>query len=322
MSNILVTGGFGFIGFNFINYVLKRYPKNKVVCLDAMTYAAEPFLNEKIEILDKKKVPVYKYDIADPKIDYVFKIEKIDTVVNFAAETHVDNSIEDPSVFVTSNIIGVYNLLQVCKAFGVRFHQIGTDEVYGSTTPEQNVDESFTLLPSSPYSASKAAADMAALAYFKTYGVPVTVSRCTNNFGPYQHFEKLLPKVICNAIVNAQIPLYGNGKQRRFWIHVDDHSEAIMKILQNGKSGEIYNVAPPDGNLLTNVDIIKKVLDYLGKDFSTYVKRVKDRPGHDSCYYINGDKLKRECGFDNETRDFTQDLHATIDWYKERITLD
>ena len=318
MKNILVTGGLGFIGFNFISYVLKKYKKYRLICLDSMTYASQPIIAEKIAFLDKNHVSIYKYDIADPMVNYVFNIENIDTVVNFAAETHVDNSIEDPSAFVTSNIVGVYNLLQLCKSYNVRFHQIGTDEVYGPTTPAQHVDEKFTLLPSSPYSASKAAADMAALAYYKTYGLPVTVSRCTNNFGPYQHSEKLLPKVICNALAGKDIPVYGDGLQRRFWIHVDDHSEAVMKILENGKLGEIYNIAPPIENLVSNIAMIEMILSNLKKDMSL-VKYVEDRPGHDVCYFMIADKIAEECNFNKFGRDLTKDIADLCSWYESRV---
>jgi len=320
MKNILVTGGLGFIGFNFLSYVASKYKKYHFVCLDSMTYASKPFLDEKIAFLDKHKIPIYKYSINDPNLAYVLQIEDIDTIINFAAESHVDNSITDPGVFITSNIVGVCNLLFFCKSYDIRFHQVSTDEVYGATTPTQKVDEHFELNPSSPYSASKASADMLTMSYFKTYGVKATISRCTNNFGPYQHTEKLLPKTICNALADKKIPVYGNGLQRRFWIHVDDHSEAIMKILENGTIGEIYNVAPPIENLVTNISMIQIILENLGKS-QDLIEYVNDRPAHDNCYFILANKIEEQCGFKKYERNFMTDLKNLCEWYKNRMTL-
>lgn len=318
MKSIMVTGGLGFIGFNFIRYVHEHYPQYHLSCMDGMTYAAKPFIEEKLKWLDENGVQVYKYMIYDPNMNYPMGIENVDTIVNFAAETHVDNSIGNPGPFMTSNIIGVYNLLEFCRKHNVRFHQIGTDEVYGATNPAMNIDENSPLVPSSPYSSSKASADLIALSYWKTFKTKVTVSRCTNNFGPFQHEEKLLPKTIWNALNDKPIPIYGMGLQRRHWIYVDDHNEAVMRILINGKPGEIYNIAPPEENLVSNIAMVQVILAHLGKS-EELIKYVKDRPGHDDCYFLRGDKLKKECKFDNTKRDLLEDLKYTVDWYKERI---
>jgi dTDP-glucose 4,6-dehydratase len=316
MKNILVTGGLGFIGFNFLKYVNEKYPKYRLICLDSMTYAAKIWLDEKLTFLNKNNIKLYQNNICED-IEYIIKDENIDTIVNFAAESHVDVSISNPSIFTKSNVLGVSNLLEYVRKYDLRFHQIGTDEVYGSVDPEKDyVDENFKLQPSSPYSASKAAADLLTLSYYKTFKSNVTVSRCSNNFGPYQHVEKLLPKVITNAINDKMIPIYGDGKQRRFWIHVNDHNEAVMKILENGKPGEIYNIAPDKNNLKTNIEMVEYILSYLNKN-ETLIEHVTDRPGHDLCYYLEGDKLETECGFNKRSAlQFNQDLIDTIDWYK------
>lgn len=315
MKNLLVTGGLGFIGFNFIQYVKEKYSNYNLVCLDNITYAAEIWLDEKIDWLLKNNIPFYKFDICNPQIETVIKHENIDTIINFAAETHVDNSIINPSIFTHSNVEGVSNLLEITRKYNLRFHQIGTDEVYGSVNPNTDyVDEKFKLNPSSPYSATKTAADLLTISYFKTFNSNVTISRCSNNFGPWQHTEKLLPKVITNSLNNKEIPVYGDGKQRRFWIHVNDHNEAVIKILENGKPGEIYNIAPTKENLRENIDIIKIILNYLNKPESL-IKHVTDRPGHDLCYYLEGNKLINECNF-KPSQEFIKDLYSTIEWYK------
>lgn len=315
MKNLLVTGGLGFIGFNFIQYVKEKYSNYNLVCLDNITYAAEIWLDEKIDWLLKNNIPFYKFDICKPQIETVIKHENIDTIINFAAETHVDNSIINPSIFTHSNVEGVSNLLEITRKYNLKFHQIGTDEVYGSVNPNIDyVDEKFKLNPSSPYSATKTAADLLTISYFKTFNSNVTISRCSNNFGPWQHTEKLLPKVITNSLNNKEIPVYGDGKQRRFWIHVNDHNEAVIKILENGKPGEIYNIAPTKENLRENIDIIKIILNYLNKPESL-IKHVTDRPGHDLCYYLEGNKLINECNF-KPSQEFIKDLYSTIEWYK------
>ena len=316
MKNILVTGGLGFIGFNFIKYVTKNYPNYNLICLDSVTYAAELWIDEKYEFLKENNIKFYKNNICEDIEDIIIS-EHIDTIVNFAAESHVDVSISNPGIFTISNVLGVANLLEYVRKYNLRFHQIGTDEVYGSVDPDKDyVDENFKLQPSSPYSASKTSADLLTLSYFKTFGSNVTISRCSNNFGPYQHVEKLLPKVITNALNNKNIPVYGNGLQRRFWIHVNDHNEAVMKILENGKPGEIYNIAPVKENLKTNIEMVNYILTYLEKDKSL-IEHVTDRPGHDLCYYLEGDKLKNECLFvPRQIEQFETDLKETIEWYK------
>lgn len=316
MKNILVTGGLGFIGFNFIKYVTKNYPNYNLICLDSVTYAAELWIDEKYEFLKENNIKFYKNNICEDIEDIIIS-EHIDTIVNFAAESHVDVSISNPGIFTISNVLGVANLLEYVRKYNLRFHQIGTDEVYGSVDPDKDyVDENFKLQPSSPYSASKTSADLLTLSYFKTFGSNVTISRCSNNFGPYQHVEKLLPKVITNALNNKNIPVYGNGLQRRFWIHVNDHNEAVMKILENGKPGEIYNIAPVKENLKTNIEMVNYILTYLEKDKSL-IEHVTDRPGHDLCYYLEGDKLKNECLFvPRQIEQLETDLKETIEWYK------
>ena len=316
MKNILVTGGLGFIGFNFIKYVTKNYPNYNLICLDSVTYAAELWIDEKYEFLKENNIKFYKNNICEDIEDIIIS-EHIDTIVNFAAESHVDVSISNPGIFTISNVLGVANLLEYVRKYNLRFHQIGTDEVYGSVDPDKDyVDENFKLQPSSPYSASKTSADLLTLSYFKTFGSNVTISRCSNNFGPYQHVEKLLPKVITNALNNKNIPVYGNGLQRRFWIHVNDHNEAVMKILENGKPGEIYNIAPVKENLKTNIEMVNYILTYLEKDKSL-IEHVTDRPGHDLCYYLEGDKLKNECLFvPRQIEQFETDLKETIERYK------
>ena len=318
MNGILVTGGLGFIGFNFISRLFKE-GYNNIVCIDKITYAAKPWLEIKLKFLYENGVTLCFDDIQnEAAVERIIVKNQIDTIVNFAAETHVDNSISNPTPFFSSNILGVVSLLKAVKKFGLRFHQIGTDEVYGSVDPaKDNVDECFPLNASSPYSSAKASADLITLSYFKTFGCNVTVSRCSNNFGPWQHPEKLIPKTITNALQGKDIPVYGDGKQRRFWIHVDDHNEAVMKILENGKPGEIYNIAPDPNNLVENISIVEAICDHLKVD-KKIIKHVADRPGHDLCYYLNGFKLQNGCGFKPRLADaFIPDLMATVDWYQE-----
>ena len=317
MNRILVTGGLGFIGFNFIQNIVENYPLYyNPVCYDLETYAAQPWIKEKKAWLDKNGVVYVKGDIIDyENVKKVCLENGIDTIVNFAAESHVDNSLKDASPFIRTNIWGTFNLLNVARELNLRFHQIGTDEVYGSVDPmKDNVTEEFQIHTSSPYSASKASADFLTLSYFTSFGLKATVSRCSNNFGPWQHTEKFLPKVITNIFSGKKIPVYGDGLQRRFWIYVHDHNEAVMRILENGKPGEVYNIAPIDSNLRTNMDMIKEVSKIIGHG-EDLVEHVTDRAGHDLCYYLNGDKLNRECGF-VPRKDFTEDLKTTINWYK------
>ncbi|NMA24666.1 MAG: dTDP-glucose 4,6-dehydratase, partial [Clostridiales bacterium] len=261
---LLVTGGAGFIGSNFIFYMQRVHPEYELVCADALTYAGNPETVARFGM----KTRFYKTDITDQDaLCSLFEGEGFDAVVNFAAESHVDRSIERPGVFLTTNVIGTQNLLEACRRCGVgRFHQVSTDEVYGDLPldrPELMFDESSPLRPSSPYSASKAAADLLALSYSRTYGLPVTISRCSNNYGPYQFPEKLIPLTIVNALHGRQIPVYGNGLNRRDWLYAEDHCAAIDLILHKGKNGEIYNIG--SGCEQSNIDVIRAILKALGK---------------------------------------------------------
>ena len=314
--NILVTGAAGFIGSNFVYYMLEKHPEDRIVALDALTYAGnletlEPaFKNDNFEFI--------KGDIADKKHMFqVFEEEKFDIVVNFAAETHVDRSIEDPGIFLTTNVIGTQVLLDASKEFGVkRFHQIGTDEVYGDL-PLDRTDLFFTeglpLKASSPYSASKASADLLTLAYHRTYGLPVTVSRCSNNYGPFQFPEKLIPLVIYRAENDESIPVYGKGDNVRDWLYVMDHCRAVDMIMRDGKDGEIYNIG--GHNERNNITVVKKILEHLGKPESL-ITYVTDRKGHDKRYAIDPTKIKSELGWEPETK-FEDGIVSTIDWYLE-----
>lgn len=314
--NILVTGAAGFIGSNFVYYMLEKHPEDRIVALDALTYAGnletlEPaFKNDNFKFI--------KGDIADKKHMFqVFEEEKFDIVVNFAAETHVDRSIEDPGIFLTTNVIGTQVLLDASKEFGVkRFHQIGTDEVYGDL-PLDRTDLFFTeglpLKASSPYSASKASADLLTLAYHRTYGLPVTVSRCSNNYGPFQFPEKLIPLVIYRAENDESIPVYGKGDNVRDWLYVMDHCRAVDMIMRDGKDGEIYNIG--GHNERNNITVVKKILEHLGKPESL-ITYVTDRKGHDKRYAIDPTKIKNELGWEPETK-FEDGIVSTIDWYLE-----
>lgn len=317
MKKILVTGGLGFIGFNFVKSLEKNEEWKVVKVVDKITYAAFPWLADKGIYLEEHNIPLIKKDICELSDS---DVEGVDVIVNFAGETHVDNSIESPSVFTRTNVLGVSNLLELTRKHNLRFHQIGTDEVYGSVNPEVDfVDENFSLNPSSPYSATKTAADLLTLSYYKTFGCNVTVSRCSNNFGPYQHKEKFIPTVIDSALHDKKIPVYGDGLQKRFWIHVDDHNDAVLRILEFGRAGEIYNIAPTPKNLKTNLEIVDKILEILHKS-SDLISHVKDRPGHDKCYYLEGNKIMNECGFvPRSSTQFTEDLEKTVEWYCKNL---
>lgn len=314
MKNILVTGGAGFIGGNFVYYMLKNYPACRVVCLDSLTYAGN------LETLEAAmKNPSFRFvkgDITDRETVYaLFEEEGFDTVVNFAAESHVDRSIENPGVFLVTNILGTQVLLDACNKFGTgRYHQVSTDEVYGDLPldrPDLFFTEDTPIHTSSPYSASKASADLLTLAYFRTFGTPVTVSRCSNNYGPYQFPEKLIPLMLANAMNGKPLPVYGEGLNVRDWLFVDDHCRAITMILENGKPGEIYNIG--GHNERRNIDVVRTILAALGMgdDLITYVK---DRPGHDRRYAIDPAKIHRELGWLPETS-FDDGIKRTVDWY-------
>jgi dTDP-glucose 4,6-dehydratase len=308
---ILVTGGCGFIGSNFIHYMLERY-EYEIVNLDKLTYAGN--LENLKDVEHDQRYTFVKGDIADRVLLGKIFERKFDVIVNFAAESHVDRSILDPSDFIKTNVFGTYNLLEMAKEKGVgKFIQISTDEVYGSLGPEGKFTEETPLSPSSPYSASKASADLLAMAYYRTYGLPVIITRCSNNYGPYQFPEKLIPLMITNALEDKELPVYGDGKNIRDWIHVYDHARAIDLVIHRGKAGEIYNIGAD--NERTNIEIVQMLLDILGKPHSL-IRFVKDRPGHDRRYAIEAEKIKRELGFKVQV-DFTRGLEETVKWYIE-----
>lgn len=313
MKRLLVTGGLGFIGFNFIQSLEGSNDWKVVGVVDKITVAAFQWLPEKAQYLEEHNIPLIKKDIRDLVDD---DVAGTDIIVNFAAESHVDNSIKAPLVFTESNVLGVANLLELCRKNHLRLHQVSTDEVYGSVDPEKDfVDENFMLNPSSPYSASKTSADLLVLSYWKTFGTDVTISRCSNNFGPYQNTEKFIPMIISTAMDQKKIPVYGDGLQKRFWIHVDEHNDAIRRILEFGRPGEIYNIAPNPKNLRTNISIVNDILAIMGLD-SELVSHVSDRPGHDKCYYLEGQKIMNECGFvPSSSTTFDFDLKDTVNWY-------
>ncbi len=318
MKNLLITGGFGFIGFNFMEFMKSKRPECRLFCIDSLTYAGRIWYEKKLKWCEENNVECLFASILErEKVEDFIVKNRIDTIVNFAAESHVDNSISGPEIFYSTNIQGVTTLLEIVRKFNLRFHQIGTDEVYGSVNPNvDNVDENFPLHTSSPYSASKAAADLITLAYYTTYKCNVTVSRCSNNFGPWQHPEKLIPKVITHALENKVLPLYGGGWQHRFWIHVNDHNQAVLKILDHGKPGNIYNIAPVADNLKSNIDVVYYIFNYLKAD-KNLIDVSTDRPGHDACYFLIGKKIMEECFFQPKfASEFETDLIDTIEWYK------
>lgn len=312
---ILVTGGAGFIGGNFIQYMLKNHPGCRMVCLDKLTYAGN--LSTLAGALNNAKFTFVRGDIADS--DFVcglFARESFDAVVNFAAESHVDRSISGAQVFMVSNVVGVQVLLDACNRYGVRrFHQISTDEVYGDLplgSPSLKFTEESPLRPSSPYAASKAAADLIALASRRTYGTFVTISRSSNNYGPYQHPEKLIPLVITRALAGEKVPVYGDGQNVREWISVFDHCRAVDLVLQNGESGEIYNVG--GGVEMANIDLVELILNELGVSRSL-IEFVPDRKGHDRRYSIDSNKMVYKFGWRPQTN-FLDGIKRTVRWYK------
>lgn len=312
---ILVTGGAGFIGSNFCYYLASKYPSYKIVILDKLTYAGnlptiEPLLKA------NKNVSFVKADIADKKtIDKLFLKEKFDLVINFAAESHVDRSIENPQVFLITNIIGTQILMDACRTSGnIRFHQVSTDEVYGDLPldrPDLFFTENTPIHTSSPYSSSKAGADLLVQAYHRTFGLPVTISRCSNNYGPFHFPEKLIPLMIVKALADQSLPVYGDGKNVRDWLYVEDHCAAIDLICQKGKIGEVYNVG--GHNEMQNIDIVKVILAELGKPESL-ITFVTDRKGHDLRYAIDPAKISKELGWLPKTK-FKDGIKQTIKWY-------
>ena len=312
--NILVTGGAGFIGSNFVFYELEKHPEDRIVALDALTYAGN--LETLKPVMDCENFRFVKGDITDREaMDRLFDEEDFDIVVNFAAESHVDRSIENPGVFLETNILGTQVLMDQARKYGVkRFHQVGTDEVYGDLPldrPDLFFVETMPLTASSPYSASKASADLLVMAYHRTFGLPVTISRCSNNYGPYQFPEKLIPLMIANAMEDKDLPVYGEGLNVRDWLYVEDHCKAIDMIIRDGKNGEIYNIG--GHNERANIDVVKTILREVGKPESL-IKYVKDRAGHDLRYAIDPTKIHDELGWEPETP-FDEGIKKTIRWY-------
>ena len=310
---ILITGGAGFIGGNFCHYMVEKYPNDQFVCLDALTYAGN--METLADILDKKNFKFVKGNICDTEfVDQLFAEEKFDIVVNFAAESHVDRSIQNPKIFLESNVIGVQTLMDACRKYNVsRFHQVSTDEVYGDLPldrPDLFFHEDTPLHTSSPYSASKASADLLVMAYYRTYKLPVTISRCSNNYGPYQFPEKLIPLIIKKANNNEKLPIYGKGENVRDWLHVLDHCSAIDLIIRNGKVGEVYNIG--GHNERTNLEVVKTILKVLGKPESL-ITFVTDRPGHDQRYAIDPQKITTELGW-KPKYNFDTGIIDTIQW--------
>ena len=316
---VLVTGGAGFIGSNFIFYMLKNHREDRVICLDRLTYAGN--LHTLEPVMEDPNFRFIKGDICDRDTIYdLFHEEQPDIVVNFAAESHVDRSIDNPGIFLETNITGTSILMDACRRYGIRrFHQISTDEVYGDLPldrPDLFFTEESPLRPSSPYSSSKASADLLVLAYHRTYGLPATISRCSNNYGPYQFPEKLIPRMIINALSDRSLPVYGNGQNVRDWLYVEDHCRAIDLIIRKGSAGEIYNIG--GRNEMKNIDVVKLICKELGKP-EKLIFYTKDRKGHDRRYAVNPAKIRRELDWLPETR-FSDGIRDTIRWYCDHRT--
>ncbi|EPY2271646.1 dTDP-glucose 4,6-dehydratase [Clostridium sporogenes] len=325
MKTILVTGGAGFIGSNFIKLMLKKYPDYKIINIDVLTYAGN--LENLKDIQDYPNYTFIRADIRDRvKMDEIFKTYDVDNVVNFAAESHVDRSIVEPEIFLTTNIIGTQVMLDVAKKHwklnandkyskeykkGVKFLQVSTDEVYGTLSLTGSFVETMPLMPNSPYSASKASADMIVRAYYETFGMPINITRCSNNYGPYQFPEKLIPLVINNCLNEKELPVYGDGMQIRDWLHVSDHCSAIDMVLHKGLVGEVYNIG--GNNEKANIDIVKLIVKTLGKAESL-IRYVKDRPGHDRRYAIDNTKIITKLGWE-PIHTFEEGIKETIKWY-------
>ena len=313
---IIVTGGAGFIGSNFVHHMVNKYPDYEIINLDLLTYAGN--LENLKPVENKPNYRFVKGDIADRKFIFdLFEKEKPDVVVNFAAESHVDRSITDPEAFVRTNVMGTTTLLDACRTYGIkRYHQVSTDEVYGDLPldrPDLFFTETTPLHTSSPYSSSKASADLFVLAYHRTYGMPVTVSRCSNNYGPYHFPEKLIPLMIANALNDKPLPVYGKGENVRDWLYVEDHCRAIDLIIHKGRVGEVYNVG--GHNEMKNIDIVKIICKELGKPESL-ITFVGDRKGHDMRYAIDPTKIHNELGWLPETK-FADGIKKTIQWFFE-----
>ena len=312
--NIIVTGGAGFIGGNFVYYMLKKRPQDRIICFDKLTYAGN--METMAEAMKNDQFKFVRGDIADRQAVYeLFETEKPDVIVNFAAESHVDRSIENPEIFLQTNVIGTSVLLDACRKYGIdRYHQVSTDEVYGDLPldrPDLFFTETTNLHTSSPYSASKASADLLVMAYHRTYKVPVTISRCSNNYGPFHFPEKLIPLMIINALGDKKLPVYGDGLNVRDWLYVEDHCAAINLILEKGKVGEVYNIG--GHNERANIDVVKTILKQLGKG-EDLIEYVGDRKGHDRRYAIDPTKIHNELGWLPETK-FEDGIKATVQWY-------
>lgn len=326
MKNILVTGGAGFIGSNFIKHMLTTYEYH-IINMDSLTYAGN--LENLTDIENNPKYTFIKADIRDREaLDKIFAEHHIDTVVNFAAESHVDRSIEDPELFLSTNILGTQALLDTAKKYwkvnpedkhcrlfkeGVKYLQVSTDEVYGTLGKEGMFTETTPLAPNSPYSASKTGADLIVRAYHETFGMPINITRCSNNYGPYQFPEKLIPLMINNCLNDKELPVYGDGMQIRDWLHVKDHCTGIDTVLHKGKDGEVYNIG--GNNEKANIEIVKLIISNLGKS-EDLIKYVQDRPGHDRRYAIDNTKITRELGW-SPSYTFEQGIKETIEWYLE-----
>jgi len=311
MKNILITGGAGFIGSNFINSMLKEHSDYRIINIDKLTYAGN--LENLVQCEDNPNFVFVKGDITNAElVGFLFQKYEINYVINFAAESHVDRSILGSEVFYRTNVIGTNVLLETARKFEVeKFIQVSTDEVYGSLGKDGLFTESTPISPNSPYSSSKAASDMMALAFFHTYGMPVVITRCSNNYGPYQFPEKLIPLMILNSLGDKKLPVYGDGMNVRDWIFVDDHNRAIDLVFQKGKPGQVYNIGA--SNELPNLEIIKLILNHLNKP-ETLIEFVKDRPGHDKRYAIDSTKIQNELGW-KPAFTFEEAIKKTIDWY-------
>lgn len=312
--NIVVTGGAGFIGANFVYYELEKHPEDRIICLDKLTYAGN--LETLEEAMKNPNFRFVKGDIADKEfVEKLFEEEKPDIVVNFAAESHVDRSIEDPGIFLKTNILGTQVLMDACRKYGIkRYHQVSTDEVYGDLPldrPDLFFTEETPIHTSSPYSSSKAGADLLVLAYHRTFGLPVSITRCSNNYGPYHFPEKLIPLMISRALADESLPVYGKGENVRDWLYVKDHCAAIDLVMREGKVGEVYNVG--GHNEKSNLEVVKIILEKLGKPESL-ITYVTDRPGHDMRYAIDPTKIHNELGWLPETK-FEDGIEETIEWY-------
>lgn len=329
---LLVTGCAGFIGSNFIYYYLGKYKDRKIIGLDKLTYAGNLENLENLTQEQRQRFHFIRGDIINAElVDYIFEAYDIDVVVNFAAESHVDRSILDPQIFLKTNILGTQNLLDIAKKHwyrngkwkeGKKFIQISTDEVYGSLGPTGYFTEETPLDPHSPYSASKASADLMVKAYYYTFGMPINITRCSNNYGPYQFPEKLIPLVIWNALNHKEVPVYGDGKQIRDWLYVEDHCRAIDLVIEKGRIGEVYNIG--GHNEKENIYIVRKIVKILREKTGDeninegLIKYVKDRPGHDRRYGIDPTKIMKELGWEPEVM-FDEGIERTVDWYLDNI---